>query len=120
MSNLVGNPEDRFSHNEAHIIVHNDMKLCRLTTEQIRWVFHDNFSRVMRKPVFGVSNQVKHKPGCTATEDCLSLEILDLGRRGIVLCSKNKVADQLRLLCRSAAPLFSHLQKAGFFMKQLI
>ena len=30
----------------------------------------DNLSRVMRKPVFGVSDQVRHKsPGCTATED---------------------------------------------------
>ena len=24
---------------------------------------------LVRKPVFGVSNQVRHKPGCTATED---------------------------------------------------
>ena len=26
-------------------------------------------SLVVRKPVFGVSDQVRHKPGCTATED---------------------------------------------------
>ena len=26
-------------------------------------------SLVVRKPVFGVSEQVPHKPGCTATED---------------------------------------------------
>ena len=26
-------------------------------------------SRDVRKPVFGVSDQVPHKPGCTATED---------------------------------------------------
>ena len=26
-------------------------------------------SLVLRKPVFGVSDQVQHKPGCTATED---------------------------------------------------
>ena len=26
-------------------------------------------SLVLRKPVFGVSDQVPHKPGCTATED---------------------------------------------------
>ena len=42
-------------------------------------------SLVLRKPVFGVSDQVRHKPGCTATEDGLKLEILDLGSRGIVL-----------------------------------
>ena len=33
----------------------------------------------MRKPVFGVSDQVPHKPGCTATEDGYRLEISDLG-----------------------------------------
>ena len=31
----------------------------------------------MRNPVFGVSDQVQHKPGCTAT-DRPRLEILDL------------------------------------------
>ena len=29
----------------------------------------DHMSLVLRKPVFGVSDQVPHKPGCTATED---------------------------------------------------
>ena len=29
----------------------------------------DNMSLVIRKPVVGVSDQVPHKPGCTATED---------------------------------------------------
>ena len=38
-----------------------------------------------RKQVFGVSHQVGHKPAYTATELDLMLEILDLGRRGIVL-----------------------------------
>ena len=42
----------------------------------------------MRKPVFGVSDQVPHKPGCTATEDGWRLEILYLGRREIVLSAK--------------------------------
>ena len=39
----------------------------------------------VRKPVFGVTDQVRHKPGCTATEDSQRLEILDLGSRVIVL-----------------------------------
>ena len=39
----------------------------------------------MRKPVFGASDQVPHKPGCTTTEDGLRLEISNLGSRGIVL-----------------------------------
>ena len=52
-------------------------------------------SCVMRKLVFGVSDQVGHKPGCTATEDGWRLDISDLESRGIVLCSENKGADQL-------------------------
>ena len=40
---------------------------------------------VLRKPVFGVSDQVRHKSGCIATEDGYMLEISDLGSRGIVL-----------------------------------
>ena len=42
----------------------------------------------MRKQIFCqnlysvVSNQVRHKPGCRATEDPLEAEISDLGSRG--------------------------------------
>ena len=50
----------------------------------------------MRKPVFGVSDQVIIKPGLTTTDDGERLEISGLGSRGIVLCSINKGADQLR------------------------
>ena len=42
-------------------------------------------SLVVRKPVLGVSDMVRHKADCTGTEDGYSLEISDLGRRGIVL-----------------------------------
>ena len=42
-------------------------------------------SHVMRKPVFGVSVEVRLEPGCTATEDGYRLEVSDLGSRGIVL-----------------------------------
>ena len=52
-------------------------------------------SLVVRKPVFGVSDQVPHKPGCKATEDGYRHEIPCIGSRGIVLCSKNKGANQL-------------------------
>ena len=45
----------------------------------------NDMNLVVRKPVFGVSDQVRHKPGCTATEDGWRLEISDLGSRGIVL-----------------------------------
>ena len=41
---------------------------------------------VSRKPVFGVSDQVQHNPGCSTTEDGPEeLDISDLGSRGIVL-----------------------------------
>ena len=54
----------------------------------------------MRKPVFGVSDQVRYKPVCGATEDGYRLEISDLGSRGIVqLYSENKGADQLGSYC---------------------
>ena len=42
-----------------------------------------NKSLVVRKPVFGVSEQVRHKPGCTATEDGKRLGISYAGSRGI-------------------------------------
>ena len=58
--------------------------------------YDSDMSLVVRKPVFGVSDQVRHKPGCTATQDGMRLEIPDLGSGGIVLCSENKDADQLR------------------------
>ena len=46
----------------------------------------------MRKPVFGVSNQVR-----TTTEDGWRIEIPDLGSEGLYYpCSENKGADQLR------------------------
>ena len=51
---------------------------------------------IMRKPVFGASDQVRHKPGCTA-EGGWRLEILNLGRRGIVLSGANNGPDQLHI-----------------------
>ena len=51
-----------------------------------RCIYHLYYmSLIVRKPVFRVSDQVPHKPVCTATEDDYMLEISDLGRRGIVL-----------------------------------
>ena len=35
-------------------------------------------SLIVRKPVFGVSDQVRHKPSCTIIEDGQRLEISDL------------------------------------------
>ena len=46
---------------------------------------NQDMSLVVRKPVFGVCNQVRHKSGCTTTEDEYRLGISDLESRGIVL-----------------------------------
>ena len=51
----------------------------------------------MRKPVFGGSDQVRHKPGCTATEDSQRLEISVYIEEGLYYpYSEDKGADQLR------------------------
>ena len=38
-------------------------------TNMFLWLYHYHMSRDVRKPVFGVSNQVRHKPGWAITED---------------------------------------------------
>ena len=53
--NLVGNPEDRFSHYEAHLSV-----IIK---------YPPYMRRDARKSVLGVSDEVRHKPGCTVPED---------------------------------------------------
>ena len=79
----------------------------------------------MRKPVFGVSDQVQHKPGCTVTEDGWRMEVLDLESTRIELyyqCSKNKGADQLRSVCEVDLQLCFRIilrQKSGFHMMRL-
>ena len=46
-------------------------------------------SRVARKPVFRVSDQVSHKPGCTITEDARGLKFRIKEVEGLhYLCSK--------------------------------
>ena len=42
-------------------------------------------SHVKRQPVFGVCDQGRLKPACTATEASQRLEIWDLETRGIIL-----------------------------------
>ena len=39
--------------------------------------YGDSMSRVMRNPVLGVSDQVRHKPGCTTTEEGLAFRFKD-------------------------------------------
>ena len=76
----------------------------------------------MRKPVFGVFDQVRYKPGCTATEDGKRLEISDLESRGMFyLGSENKGADQLRGNREADLRLCFRIciKKAGFLMTRL-
>ena len=40
---------------------------------------------IMRKPVFGVSDQVRLKPACSATETVQRLAISAIASRGIIL-----------------------------------
>ena len=85
------------------------------------WV-HCHLSRDVRKPVFGVSDQVRNKPGCAATEDGWRLEISDLESRGIVLSKwrKQRRWSATRLSRSWSASLFSHMQKSGFLTSRLI
>ena len=80
-----------------------------------------HMSLVVRKPVFGVSDQVRHKPGCAATGDGLSFEISDLWSRGIVLSMLRKQWrwSAAQILCSWSASLFLHMQKAGFLTTRL-
>ena len=44
-----------------------------------------HLSLAVRKPVFGVSDNVRHKPGYTTTEDDWRIEISYLVSRGTVI-----------------------------------
>ena len=46
-------------------------------------------SHRLRKPTIWVSEQVRHRPVCTVTEDEEKLEILDVRRRGFTICVVN-------------------------------
>ena len=66
-----------------------------LILEQTRSILNFNIEQIQfeplrRKPVFGVSDQVRHKPSCTTTEYDWKLEISYLGSRGIGLSVQRK------------------------------
>ena len=78
MSDLVGNPDNWFARNAAHILYYiEDIAMPTLYEPRREKTGHRGF--------IGVSDQVRHKPDCAATEDSSRLENSDLGRRGIVL-----------------------------------
>ena len=93
MWDLVGNPEDRFSHNEARI------------------------SLVTRKN--GASNQVRLIPTCSAIQVSHRIAILDIRIRDVMLYrqSKTKVLIQTVECFNAQADLSfhcKHMQNAGF------
>ena len=61
-----------------------------LPTNDIDRFCHDvvHMIHVTKKPVFGVSNQVRHKPACSASEASQSLEIVNIASIGIILSWK--------------------------------
>ena len=70
MSDLVGNPEDGFSRDAAHLIfvirVEHWQNVANKKLKNNN--NNNNMSRDARKPVFGVSDRVRHKPACTGSE----------------------------------------------------
>ena len=75
-------------------------------------------SLVVRKPVFGVFDQVRHKLGLTATEDGQRLEISDMVVvEGLYYpYSENKGADQLRGYREADLCLCFHICKNPVFI----
>ena len=53
--------------------------ICMYLTLHKHLHIHVHMSLFVRKPVFGVSDQVRHEPDCAVTEDGQRLEIMNLG-----------------------------------------
>ena len=77
--------KSRFSHDAAHII-----HVFKFEGADVDRVSKSYLSCIMRKTVLRISDQVRHKLGCTAIEDGQRLEISDSRRRGIVLSMQRK------------------------------
>ena len=58
---------------------------------------HPKMSLVMRKPVFGICDQVRFKPACAATEARYRLESSDIESRGIILSRQWTTKELMRL-----------------------
>ena len=73
-------------------------------------------SLATRKPVFGVCDQVRLKPTCTATETSWRLETLDIEIRGIILSKQwiTKALIRLRGCAGWSAPLLFAYDKNRF------
>ena len=71
-------------------------------------------SHVTRKPVFGVCDQVRLKPACSAAETSKRLEISAIASRGIIISRQRKqrrcsdAQADLRFVVRIGQNRFSH------------
>ena len=96
--------------------------------------YESTYYRVMRKPVFRVSDQARHKPVCLAKKIAIGLKFLIKEEEGSVSKAKALIscAVKAQLISCTAQficafdPLFSHtctcmmyMQKAGFLMSLL-
>ena len=61
----------------------------------------ENLSCIMRKPVFGLSDQARQKPAYTVSEKGHMLKILEFRRRGISCVAKKKalISCTVQLIC---------------------
>ena len=73
----------------------------------------------MRKPVFLVSNQVRHKAGCRTTEDGQWHEISHQGSRGIVYAVRTEALISCTVTAQLICAFVFALQNADFLMMQL-
>ena len=68
MIDLVGNAEDRFSRPVAHILISSGVKMLITGVKSCQATLC-TFQPPRGKTNNMVSEQVRHKPGCTVTED---------------------------------------------------
>ena len=103
--------------NMMHIVVYRNNMDSIMVQQTLALNIRSCMSLVTRKPVFGVCNQVRLKPGCTTSEASYSLEISGIETRDIILSRQwtTKADEQadLRLCCSQRA-------KTGFLMTGLV
>ena len=82
------------------------------------WSLHVHLSLVMRKPVFVISNQVRFKLACSATEASQRLEILYTETRGLILYGQQikKVLISLRGCPSWSVSLLFKYAKSRFWL----
>ena len=80
------------------------------------WRYQWNIQHMInatRKPVFGVCDQLRLKPACSADKTSYGLESAAIASRGIILSKQRTTKADLRLWC-------SHMAYSGFLMMWLI